>query len=113
VARDLPILPALATRSPAWRGPQRNKIDGCLTLASRHSHTRRSADLAIADAELAMKLTTTLDKTLDATVTIYAQACGKLADHACVAEELDTLPAACEHHLSAVALAAHAQSLTN
>ncbi len=88
------------------------QIDGCLALASRHSHPGSSADLAIAGAELAMKLTSTLDSTLDATVTIYAQACAKLADHASVAEELDTLPAASEHALSAVALAAHARSLT-
>jgi hypothetical protein len=53
-----------------------------------------------------------LNNTLDATVTIYAQACAKLADHACVAEELDTLRAPPEHRLSAVALAAPAQSLT-
>ena len=88
------------------------QIEGCLALASRHSHTGRSADLAIADAELAMKLTTPLDKTLDATVTIYAQTCGKLADHACVAEELDTLPAPSGQRLSAVALAAHARSFS-
>ena len=58
-----------------------------------------------------MTLTKTLDNTLDATVSIYAQACSKLADQACVAEELDTLTP-CEHGLSAVALAAHARSLT-
>jgi hypothetical protein len=88
------------------------QIDGCLALASRHSHPGASAELAIAGAELAMNLTTALDNTLNATVTIYAQACAKLADHACVVEELDTLPAACEQRLSAVTLAARARSLT-
>ena len=88
------------------------QIDGCLALASRHSQPGTSAELAIAGYKLASKFTKALDNTLDATVTIYAQACAKLADHACLAEELDTLPAGCEHRLSAVALAAHARSLT-
>jgi hypothetical protein len=89
------------------------QIDGCLALASRRSHSGTSAELAIAGCELAMKLTETLDNTLDATVSLYAQACAKLADHACLAEEgLAALPAPCEHRLSAVALAAHARSLT-
>jgi hypothetical protein len=87
------------------------QIDGCLALASRHSDAGTGGELAIAGYELAMTLTKTLDNTLDATVSIYAQACSKLADQACVAEELDTLTP-CEHGLSAVALAAHARSLT-
>ena len=54
------------------------QIDGCLALASRHSHSGTSAELAIAGCELVMKLTETLDNTLDATVSLYAQACAKL-----------------------------------
>jgi hypothetical protein len=88
------------------------QIGGCFALASRHSHPGTSADLAIAGYELAMKLTTSLDNTLDATVSIYAQACSRLADQVCLAEELDALPAPCGQRLSAVALAAHARSLT-
>jgi hypothetical protein len=89
------------------------EIDGCLALARRHSDPGTSTDLAIAEQELVLKWTTTLENALDAVVSIYAQVCAKLADHAFVAEELLTItPAAERPLLSATVLAAHARALT-
>ena len=86
-------------------------IDRCLALGSSCVDAGVSAPLAIAEYDLALKWTATLDKVLDAAVAIYGLACSQLADRVAVGEEhLPTAPSA--QRLSAVILVEHARALT-
>ncbi len=87
-------------------------IDHCLILARECPRHGKGASLTVALYQLAVKCTASLDKTLDAAVAIYVQACGQLADRMAVAEEhLQDSPASGARPLGAALLIQRARTL--
>ncbi len=103
----------LAAASDSLAGQARNAasaIDRCLLLAARNADPGVDEAVAWAGYTLAEKWTVTLQRTLDAAVTVFRQACEALADCVAIVEEHHVPPAAGQG--LAASLAEHARALT-
>jgi hypothetical protein len=113
--RDRPPLEDLAAALDAL-AEQANTamttVDGCLESAVNHTVAGTPEPFASSCFGIAAELITTLNRTLDAAVAVYARACESLADSVSIAEEhLDSSSTSEGGPLSAVALGRAARTL--
>jgi hypothetical protein len=116
VGRSDPAFTDLAATAQALANVARTantSIDTCLALQIQCVGTNTLAALQTSQLELAGKWLRTLERTLNAVCTIYAQACRALADRAAIAEEHRvSQPTAGESQLRAASLANAARALS-